>query len=143
MTKIQINPSNELQSVPANLTLHMMSKIEFQPDFRNPQILSFPNMYNTMGSKMDGLAVREHFWIAGNRLSLAPPRPAKIDKIRRAQRGTVECTFDPDMRTGCHIKEKQSNLVDINNNISLFLLELAASSSCLQELNFPGTGHWC
>ena len=22
---------------------------------------SFPNMYNTMGSKMDGLAVREHF----------------------------------------------------------------------------------
>ena len=61
MIKIQINPSNELQCVPANLTLHMMSKIEFQPDFRNPQILSFPNMYNTMGSKMDGLAVREHF----------------------------------------------------------------------------------
>ena len=24
-------------------------------------MLSFPNMYNTMGSKMDGLAVREHF----------------------------------------------------------------------------------
>ena len=61
MTKIQINPSNELQCVTANLTLHMMSKIEFQPDFRNPQMLSFPNMYNTMGSKMDGLAVREHF----------------------------------------------------------------------------------
>ena len=60
-TKIQINPSNELQSVTANLTLHMMSKIEFQPDFLNRQMLSFPNMYNTMGSKMDGLAVREHF----------------------------------------------------------------------------------
>ena len=58
--KIQINPSNELQCVTANLTLHMMSKIEFQPEFRNPQMLSFPNMYNTMGSKMDGLAVREH-----------------------------------------------------------------------------------
>ena len=29
--------------------------------FFNPQMLSFPNMYNTMGSKMDGLAVREHF----------------------------------------------------------------------------------
>ena len=61
MTKIQINPSNELQCVTANLTLHMMSKIEFQPDFLNRQMLSFPNMYNTMGSKMDGLAVREHF----------------------------------------------------------------------------------
>ena len=24
-------------------------------------MLSFLNMYNTMGSKMDGLAVREHF----------------------------------------------------------------------------------
>ena len=61
MMKIQINPSNELQCVTANLTLHMMSKIEFQPDFRNPQMLSFLNMCNTMGSKMDGLAVREHF----------------------------------------------------------------------------------
>ena len=47
--------------VPKNLTLHRMSKIEFQPDFRNPQMLSFLNMCNTMGSKMDGLAVREHF----------------------------------------------------------------------------------
>ena len=33
----------------------------FQTDFFNPQMLSFPNLYNTMGSKMDGLAVREHF----------------------------------------------------------------------------------
>ena len=61
MMKIQINPSNELQSVPANLTRHMMSKIEFQPDFRNPQMLSFPKMYNPMGSKTDGLVARQHF----------------------------------------------------------------------------------
>ena len=47
--------------VTKNLTLHRMSKMEFQPDFRNPQMLSFLNMCNTMGSKMDGLAVREHF----------------------------------------------------------------------------------
>ena len=47
--------------VTKNLTLHRMSKIEFQPDFGNPQMLSFLNMYKTMGSKMDGLAVREHF----------------------------------------------------------------------------------
>ena len=58
MIKIQINPSSELQSVPANLTLHMMSKIEFQPDFQNRQMLSFPNVYNTMGKKW---TVREHF----------------------------------------------------------------------------------
>ena len=44
-----------------NLTTHRMSKIEFQPDLWNPQMISFLNMYNTMGSKMDGLAVREHF----------------------------------------------------------------------------------
>ena len=48
-------------SVPKNLTTHRMSKMEFQPEFRNPSMLSFLNMYNTMGSKMDGLAVREHF----------------------------------------------------------------------------------
>ena len=47
--------------VPKNLTLHRMSKIEFQPDFWNPQMHSFLNMYNTIGSNMDGLAVREHF----------------------------------------------------------------------------------
>ena len=35
--------------------------MDFEPDFRNPQMLSFPNMCNTMGSKMDGFAVREHF----------------------------------------------------------------------------------
>ena len=44
------------------LTLHGMSKIDFQPDFLNPQMLSFPNMYNTMGSKVDGLAVKDHFF---------------------------------------------------------------------------------
>ena len=58
MTTFENNPSNELQSVTANLTLHMMLKFEFQPDFFNAQMLSFPNMYNTMGSKMDGLAMR-------------------------------------------------------------------------------------
>ena len=43
------------------LTLHGMSKIDFQPDFLNSQMLSFLMMYNTMGSKVDGLAVREHY----------------------------------------------------------------------------------
>ena len=48
MMKIQINPSNELQCVTANLTLHMMSKIEFQPDFFNPQMHSFQNNFITL-----------------------------------------------------------------------------------------------
>ena len=46
---------------PKNSDASRMSKIDFQPDFWNPQMLSFPNMYNTMGSKVDGLAVRDHF----------------------------------------------------------------------------------
>ena len=61
--RTQCKNEGRIQSVPVtkNLTLHRMSKIEFQPDFWNPQMLSFLNMCNTMGSKMDGLAVREHF----------------------------------------------------------------------------------
>ena len=47
--------------VPKNMTLHRMSKMEFQPNFRNRQMLSFLNKFNTIGSKMDDLAVREHF----------------------------------------------------------------------------------
>ena len=42
------------------LTLHGMSKIDFQP-FWNPQMLSFQDMYNTLGSKVDGLAMTEYF----------------------------------------------------------------------------------
>ena len=38
-----------------------MSKIEFQPVISTRQIHSFLKMYNTMGSKMDGLAVRDFF----------------------------------------------------------------------------------
>ena len=47
--------------VTKNVTPHRMSKIEFQPVISTRQMHSFPKMYNTMGSKMDGLAVREHF----------------------------------------------------------------------------------
>ena len=44
--------------VPKNLTLHRISKTKFQPFIFNPQMHSFPNMPNTIGSKMHGLAVR-------------------------------------------------------------------------------------
>ena len=59
MTRSRLMGTYLSHPVPKNLTTHRMSKIEFQPDFRNPQMLTFLNMCNTMGSKMDGLAVRE------------------------------------------------------------------------------------
>ena len=60
---IQCKNEGQIQSDPVtkNLTLHRMSKMKFQPFIFNPQMLSFPNMPNTMGSKMDGLAVRVFF----------------------------------------------------------------------------------
>ena len=61
MTRNQVRVTSLSGCVPKILTLDGMSKIDFQPDFCNPQMLSFPNMYNTMGSKVDGLAVREHY----------------------------------------------------------------------------------
>ena len=44
MTAFQYRGKYQLQCVTANLTLHMMLKIEFQLDFFNPQVLSFPNV---------------------------------------------------------------------------------------------------
>ena len=43
------------------LALQRWSKNEFPPQFQTRQMHSFPIMYNTMGSKVDGLAVRDHF----------------------------------------------------------------------------------
>ena len=43
------------------LALQRWSKIDFPPEFQTRQMHSFPIMYNTMGSKVDGLAVRDHF----------------------------------------------------------------------------------
>ena len=58
------------------LTLHRLSKTDFQPDFLNPQMFSFPNMFNTMGPKVDGLAVRKHY-LSKNALKTA----ILVDKI--------------------------------------------------------------
>ena len=60
-TRNQVSVTSLSGCVPKILTLHGMSKIDFQPDFRNALMLSFLLMYNTMGSKVNGLAVREHF----------------------------------------------------------------------------------
>ena len=60
-TRNQVRVTSLSGCVTKILTLHGMSKMNFQPDFCNPQMLSFTDMYNTAGSKVDGLAVREHF----------------------------------------------------------------------------------
>ena len=63
MFKTQCKNEGRIQSnpVPKNLMLHRMSKMKFQPFIFIPQMLSFANMPNTMGSKMDGLAVSVFF----------------------------------------------------------------------------------
>ena len=43
------------------LALQRWSKIDFPPEFQIRQMHSYPIMYNTMGSKVDHLAVRDHF----------------------------------------------------------------------------------
>ena len=65
MTQFQYSEKYHSGRVLKNLTLHGMSKIDFQPEFWNFQMLSFPKMYNTMGSKVDSLAVRDHFLSEG------------------------------------------------------------------------------
>ena len=43
------------------LTLYRRTKFDFSPHFLDGLMHSFPKMYNTMGSKLDGLAGRGHF----------------------------------------------------------------------------------
>ena len=52
--------------VPKILTFHKTSKIGFQPGFWIPQMNSFPIMFDTLGSKVDGLAVRDFRQLGSN-----------------------------------------------------------------------------
>ena len=49
------------KDVPEILALYRMTKFDFPPHFLKGLMHSFPMMYNTMGSKLDGLAGRGHF----------------------------------------------------------------------------------
>ena len=57
MNRTKIWVTNLYRCVPKILTFHKTSKIGFQPGFWISQMNSFPIM--TMGSKVDGLAVRD------------------------------------------------------------------------------------
>ena len=49
------------KDVPQILALYRRTKIDFPPHFLDCLMHSFPMMYNTMGSKLDGLAGRGQF----------------------------------------------------------------------------------
>ena len=61
MTRNQMMVAIQSGCVPKILALQKWSKNDFPPEFQNRQMHTFPIMYNTMGSKLDGLAVRDHF----------------------------------------------------------------------------------
>ena len=69
------------------LALQRWSKNDFPPEFPNRQMHSFPIMYNTMGSKLDGLAVRDHF-LPKNGLKTAILGVKILDRLTSAGAGT-------------------------------------------------------
>ena len=60
-TKIRLMVAIHSKDVPEILPLYRMTKFDFPPHFLKGLMHSFPMMYNTMGSKLDGLAGRGHF----------------------------------------------------------------------------------
>ena len=68
--------------VPKILALQKWSKNDFPLEFH-----SFPIMYNTMGSKLDGLAVRDHF-LPKNGLKTAILGVTILDRLTSEGAGT-------------------------------------------------------
>ena len=60
-TKNRLMVTVHSKDVPEILPLYRMTKTDFPPHFLDRLMHSFPMMYNTMGSKLDGLAGRGHF----------------------------------------------------------------------------------
>ena len=69
------------------LALQRWSKNDFSPEFQNCQMHSFLIMYNTMGSKLDGLAVRDHF-LPKNGLKRAILGDTILDRLTSEGAGT-------------------------------------------------------
>ena len=60
-TRNQMRVAIQSRCVTKILALQRWSKNDFPQEFQNVKMHSFPIMYNTMGSKLDGLAVRDIF----------------------------------------------------------------------------------
>ena len=61
MTRNRMRVAIQSGCVPKILALKRWSKNDFPQEFQARQMHSFPIVYNTMGSKVDGLGVRDHF----------------------------------------------------------------------------------
>ena len=87
MTRNQMRVAIQSGCVPKILALQRWSKNDFPPEFPNRQMHSFPIMYNTMGSKLDGLAVRDHF-LPKNGLKTAILGLTILDRLTSEGAGT-------------------------------------------------------
>ena len=87
MTRNQMRVAIQSGCVPKILALQRWSKNDFPPEFQNRQMHNFPIMYNTMGSKVDGLAVRDHFLLR-NGLKKAILGDTILDKLTSEGAGT-------------------------------------------------------
>ena len=61
MTRNRMRVAIQSGCVTKILALQRWSKNEFPPQFQTRQMHSFPIMYNTMGSKVDSLAMKSNF----------------------------------------------------------------------------------
>ena len=87
MTRNRMRVAIQSVCVPKILALQRWSKIDFPPEFQTRQMHSFPIMYNTMGSKVDGLAVRDHF-LPKNGLKTAILGDTILDRLTSERAGT-------------------------------------------------------
>ena len=86
-TRNQMRVATQSVCVTKILALQRWSKIDFPPEFQTRQMHSFPIMYNTMGSKVDGLAVRDHF-LPKNGLKTAILGDTILDRLTSEGAGT-------------------------------------------------------
>ena len=87
MTRNRMRVAIQSGCVPKILPLQRWSKNDFPPEFQNLKMHSFPIMYNTIGSKLDGLAVRDHF-LPKNGLKTAILGLTILDRLTSEGAGT-------------------------------------------------------
>ena len=75
------------KDVPEILAFYRRTKIDFPPHFLDRLMRSFPMMHNTMGSKLDGVAVRDHF-LPKNGLKTAILGDTILDRLTSEGAGT-------------------------------------------------------
>ena len=105
-TRNQMRVATQSVCVTKILALQRWSKIDFPPEFQTRQMHSFPIMYNTMGSKVDGLAVRDHF-LPKNGLKTAILGDTILDRL---QRGLGPKFLKVSLTSACVLKKVEHKL---------------------------------